>query len=82
MALRLQELCKTTRRAAGSGLPRLFPRVLGDDRLDARLGIAIRFFETHLGRSRATGPWRKSSGRSARRRSPPVARARRATCAP
>jgi hypothetical protein len=50
--LRLQELCKTTRRAAGSGLPRLFPRVLGDDRLDARLGIAIRFFETHLGRSR------------------------------
>src|SRR5262249_46980989 len=53
MALRLQDLCKTTRRAAGSGLPRLFPRVLGDDRLDARLGIAIRFFETHLGRSRA-----------------------------
>src|SRR5262249_47486950 len=44
---------KTTRRAAGSGLPRLFPRVLDDDRLDARLGIAIRFFETHLGRSRA-----------------------------
>jgi predicted nuclease of restriction endonuclease-like RecB superfamily len=52
MALRLQDLCKTTRRAAGSGLPRLFPRILGDDRLDARLGIAIRFFETHLGRSR------------------------------
>src|SRR5262249_59493737 len=53
MALRLQDLCKTTRRAAGNGLPRLFPRVLGDDRLEARLGIAIRFFETHLGRSRA-----------------------------
>src|SRR5215831_17826949 len=52
MALRLQDLCKTTRRAAGNGLPRLFPRVLGDDRLEARLGIAIRFFETHLGRSR------------------------------
>jgi hypothetical protein len=53
MALRLQDLCKTTRRAAGSGLPRLFPRVLGDERLDARLGMAIRFFETHLGRSQA-----------------------------
>jgi hypothetical protein len=52
MALRLQDLCKTTRRATGNGLPRLFPRVLGDDRLDPRLGIAIRFFETHLGRSR------------------------------
>jgi hypothetical protein len=52
MAFRLQDLCKTTRRAAGNGLPRLFPRVLGDDRLDPRLGIAIRFFETHLGQPR------------------------------
>ena len=52
MAFRLQDLCKTTRRASGNGLPRLFPRVLDDDRLDPRLGIALRFFETHLGRPR------------------------------
>jgi hypothetical protein len=52
MAFRLQDLCKTTRRASGNGLPRLFPRILGDDRLDPHLGIALRFFETHLGRPR------------------------------
>jgi hypothetical protein len=52
MPFRLQDLCKTTRRASGNGLPRLFPRILGDDRLDPRLGIALRFFETHLGRPR------------------------------
>ena len=52
MAFRIQDLCKTTRRASGDGLPRLFPRILGDDRLDPRLGIALRFFETHLGRPR------------------------------
>ena len=52
MAFRLQDLCKTTRRAPGDGLPRLFPRVLGDDRFSPRLGIALRFFETHLGRPR------------------------------
>jgi hypothetical protein len=52
MAFRLQDLCKTTRRASGNGLPRLFPRVLGDDRLGPRLGIALRFFETYLGRPR------------------------------
>lgn len=52
MAFRLQDLCKTTRRASGSGLPWLFPRLLGDGRLDPRLGIALRFFETHLGRPR------------------------------
>lgn len=49
MAFRLQDLCKTTRRSTGHGLPRLFPRILGDDRLDPRLHIAIRCFETHLG---------------------------------
>jgi hypothetical protein len=52
MAFRPQDLCKTTRRASGNGLPRLFPRILGDDRLDPRIGIALRFFETHLGRPR------------------------------
>jgi hypothetical protein len=52
MAFRIQDLCKTTRRASGNGLPRLFPRFLGDDRLDPRLGIALRFFESHLGRPR------------------------------
>src|SRR5919108_4921592 len=52
MAFRIQDLCKTTRRASGNGLPRLFPRILGDGRLDPRLGIALRFFETHLGRPR------------------------------
>ena len=52
MAFRLQDLCKTTRRSTGHGLPRLFPRMLGDDRLDPRLHIAIRFFETNLGQPR------------------------------
>lgn len=52
MAFRLQDLCKTTRRSTGHGLPRLFPRILGDDRLDPRLHIAIRFFETNLGQPR------------------------------
>jgi hypothetical protein len=52
MAFRLQDLCKTTRRSPDGGLPRLFPRLLGDDRLDPRLGIAIRYFETYLGRPR------------------------------
>jgi Protein of unknown function (DUF790) len=52
MAFRPQDLCKTTRRASGNGLPRLFPRILGDNRPDPRLGIALRYFETHLGRPR------------------------------
>jgi hypothetical protein len=52
MAFRLQDFCKTTRRSTDGGLPRLFPRLLGDGRLDPRLGIAIRYFETHLGRPR------------------------------
>jgi len=52
VAFRLQDLCKTTRRSNGAGLPRLFPRLLDDDRLTPRLDIAIRFFETNLGRQR------------------------------
>jgi hypothetical protein len=52
MAFRLQDLCKTTRHAAANDLPRLFPRFLVNDRLEPRLGIAIRFFETHLGQPR------------------------------
>jgi predicted nuclease of restriction endonuclease-like RecB superfamily len=53
VAFRLQDLCKTTRRQTGDGLPRLFPRLLGDDRFAPRLDIAIRCFETNLGRQRA-----------------------------
>ena len=49
MAFRSQDLCKTTRRVKAGGRRRLFPRLLRDDRLLPRLGMAIRFFETNLG---------------------------------
>lgn len=52
MAFRAQDLRKTVRRERGSALRRLYPRLLRDDDVLPKLGIAIRFFETKLGLAR------------------------------
>lgn len=50
MAFRAQDLRKTVRRDKGSDGPRrLYPRLLRDDGIVPKVGIAIRFFETKLG---------------------------------
>lgn len=52
MAFRTQDLPKTIRRDKRTGSRRLYPRFLRDDAIKPRIAIAIRFFETKLGRLR------------------------------
>lgn len=52
MAFRTQDLPKTIRRDKRTGSRRLYPRFLRDDAIKPQIAIAIRFFETKLGRLR------------------------------
>jgi predicted nuclease of restriction endonuclease-like RecB superfamily len=52
MAFRAQDLRKTVRREGGRELRRLYPRLLRDESVTPKVGIAIRFFETKLGLAR------------------------------
>ena len=49
MAFRAQDLRKTVRKEQGRELRRLFPRLLRDEAIVPKVGIAIRYFETKLG---------------------------------
>ena len=49
MAFRVGDIRKTVRRDRGSGVRRLYPRLLRDESIVPKVGIAIRFFETKLG---------------------------------
>ncbi len=49
MAFRAQDLRKTVRKEQGRELRRLYPRLLRDEAVVPKVGIAIRYFETKLG---------------------------------